>query len=120
MGEARKRFAKIVGDGAAKVAALSDAQQAELHETAAAAASAINGMLTAMIALEESSNSDHGQGANAVLSGAVHGLAHVAWKMRRKNYSRQDVESLLMTGIRHALEQAQARELMGGPVAGNG
>lgn len=121
MGEAKKRFASIEGEGAEKVAALSDADQAQIHETAAAAASAVAGLLTMMMSVETSrGDSTHGQGPNAIMSGGIHGMARVAWQMRRKGMARAEVARLLTAGITHGLEQAEKLELMGGPVAGHG
>lgn len=113
----RKRFAHIVGPGADKVAGLSEEEQAKLHEVAVGSAQAIMAQLAFLCMQATAMTETHA--VNGVTSGAIHGFCKHAWKHRQAGMSRAEVEALLVSAIRHGLEQSELAELRGGEVAGN-
>lgn len=119
MGEAkRKRFASIEGPGSAAVAGLSDDEQAVIHGICVMAAVASTEQMRLIAA--QATELHEEQGTNAALSAALHGLARFAWGIRHRGIERKEITRMMMMGIEHALAQAEASELMGGPVQGNG
>jgi hypothetical protein len=119
MGEAkaRRRFAEIHGDSSARIRALPPEEIDLLH---AMTLDAAQGIAANMALAAAAAQADHPDGPNAVISGAVAGLAHMAWKMKGAGLSRQQVEDLLIKGLRHALAEAERGEMMGRPVQGHG
>lgn len=119
MGEAkRRRFAGVEGPGAANVVGLPEAEQEELHRICVMAAMAADAQM-ALLAVQ-AKEIHEAQGVNAALSGALHGLARYAWRIRTPGLTRQEIARMMMMGIENALAQTEAAELMGGPVQGNG
>ncbi|MBY0395653.1 MAG: hypothetical protein K2X91_04170 [Thermoleophilia bacterium] len=119
MGEAkRRRFSSVEGPGAAKVAGLPEAEQEALHRICVMAAMAADAQMVLLAA--QAVEIHPGHGTNAALSGALHGLARYAWRIRTPGLTRQEILRMMTMGIENALAQTEAAELMGGPVQGNG
>jgi len=119
MGEAkRKRFASVEGPGAADVQSLPETEQEAIHGICVMAAMAADAQM-ALLAVQ-AQEIHPAQGVNAALSGAIHGLARYAWRIRTPGLTRAEIARLMSAGIENALAQAEAAELMGGPAQGNG